>query len=395
MRTAPFRVRPDSASAGSLLGPFNGRVVDATTHAAIAGALVYATWSFERGTGLTQPGGAREFVGSTDAGGNYRVPTLADTPSGTRVTEFTLLVYKRGYVAYRSDRRFADLGARMDFAQRENQVLLERWRSELSHARHLRFVGGGTAVAALTSWELADASAELDTGGVKGNDLRPGRGDGQYIVAAQLLSDTDITSRTKFDGGIETGPLSDEPDTAVVPRRAAWHGRVAHVRREPVLVGRGRRRARADDLRPDQDAPPECRWQVKLALVLATSFGVGLLGLPELAHAWESETTQAGLAEQAALSSNLHKRLVLLGFSGGLFEPLTVPPADAPQLIEALKLLSPTHGSVPDARGRQTALAWLAAGAALADIPAANGANHFFDPTTGLGWVKPDRDVLA
>ena len=50
----------------------------------------------------------------------------------------------------------------MDFAQRENQVLLERWRSELSHARHLRFVGGGTAVAALTQWELADASAELD-----------------------------------------------------------------------------------------------------------------------------------------------------------------------------------------------------------------------------------------
>ena len=156
---------PDAAEAGSLTGPFTGRVVDATTHAPIAGALVYAAWSFERGAGLPEPAGAHEFVGSTDAAGNYKVPTLASTgalPSGARVADFTLLVYKRGFIAYRSDRRFTDLGARMDFAQTANQILLERWRNELSHARHLRFVGGGGAVAALTQWELADATAELD-----------------------------------------------------------------------------------------------------------------------------------------------------------------------------------------------------------------------------------------
>jgi hypothetical protein len=113
------------------------------------------------------------------------------------------------------------------------------------------------------------------------------------------------------------------------------------------------------------------------------------------AHAWEAQTTQAGLAEQAALSSRLHKRLVVLGFDGGLFEPLTVPPADAKALIETLHLLSPSHGSVPDARGRQTALAWLAAGAAIADVPAKLGANHFFDPITKKGWEKPSRGVLG
>src|SRR5262249_8315264 len=58
-----------------------------------------------------------------------------------------------------------------------------------------------------------------------------------------------------------------------------------------------------------------------------------------------------------------------------------------------LKLLSPTHGSVPDARGRQAALAWLTAGAAVADIPASQGANHFFDPATGAGWTAPDRGL--
>jgi len=214
VRTAPYRVRPDAADPGSLTGPFTGRVLDATTHAPVAGALVYGAWTLERGTGLTEPAGSREFVGSTDASGAYRVPELGELPRGVRVTEFTLLVYKRGYVAYRSDRRFSDLGPRMDFAQHGNQVLLERWRADLSHARHLRFVGSGTAVAALTQWELADASAELDGKRPAGDDLRPGRGEGRYVVAAQLLTEADIKARTRYDGAFETGPLSDEPDTA-------------------------------------------------------------------------------------------------------------------------------------------------------------------------------------
>ena len=113
------------------------------------------------------------------------------------------------------------------------------------------------------------------------------------------------------------------------------------------------------------------------------------------ALAWEPSTTHAGLTEQAALASRLHKRLVTLGFGGGLFEQLTIPPADAPKLIEALKLLSPTHGAVPDARGRQVALGWLAAGAALADVPAKHGANHFYDPATKRGWSEPDRGLIA
>jgi hypothetical protein len=213
IRTAPFRIRPDAAEAGALQGLFDGRVVDATTHAPIAGALIYAAWTFERGTGLAEPAGAKDFVGSTDAAGNYKVPKLGKLPDGTRVTDFTLLVYKRGFIAYRSDRRFTDLGLRMDFAQLDNQILLERWRNDLSHAKHLRFVGGGTAVTTLTQWEIGDASAELD-GKRGGDDLRPGRGDGQYVVAAQLLTETDIKARTRFDGGFETGPLSDEPDTA-------------------------------------------------------------------------------------------------------------------------------------------------------------------------------------
>ncbi len=131
------------------------------------------------------------------------------------------------------------------------------------------------------------------------------------------------------------------------------------------------------------------RRGLKLSAVL---LGVAIAMSP--AHAWEPQTTHAGLAEQAALSSRLHKRLVAVGFSGGLFEPLTIPPADAPALIKSLKLLSPSHGAVPDARGRQTALSWIAAGAALADIPARHGVNHFYDPALRTGWRRPGRGVF-
>ncbi|MDX2087713.1 MAG: hypothetical protein SFX73_07680 [Kofleriaceae bacterium] len=126
------------------------------------------------------------------------------------------------------------------------------------------------------------------------------------------------------------------------------------------------------------------------ALIAAAALGLA----PRPAAAWEPETTHAGLAEQAALASRLHQRLTSIGFTGGLFEPLTIPPADAPSLMNALRLLSPSHGSVPDARGRQAAIAWLSAGAALADVPAAHGANHFYDPQTKSGWHTPSRGLL-
>ena len=162
VRPAPFRARPDSVDPGSLLGPFDGKVVDAGTGEPVTGALVYATWTFQSGTALQSPSGYREAV-TLD---RRRRPLPArprsrGLPGGGRVADFNLVIYKRGYVAYRSDRRFDDLGPRLDFAQRQNLVRLDKWRSEYSHVRHLRFVGGGPAIAALTRWEMPEAAAEL------------------------------------------------------------------------------------------------------------------------------------------------------------------------------------------------------------------------------------------
>ena len=111
------------------------------------------------------------------------------------------------------------------------------------------------------------------------------------------------------------------------------------------------------------------------------------------AGAWEPGTTHAGLAEQAALGSDLQDHLAgIFGHRAGLFEPLTIPPADAPALFEAVRELDPTHGYAPDARGELRALGWLVAGAVLADTPARHAAHHFFDPASGSGLSESSLD---
>lgn len=120
----------------------------------------------------------------------------------------------------------------------------------------------------------------------------------------------------------------------------------------------------------------------RTTLLVALSLGLAAGS----AAAWEAATTHAGLAEQAAVSSELHERLrSQLGIERGLFAQLTVPPADAEPLFVWLRKLDPSQGYVPDARGRMNALGWLAAGAVVADSPVAFAANHFFDPISGKG----------
>lgn len=215
-RVASFRARPDTTRAGILAGPFDGKVSDASTGDPVAGALVYGTWTYQDGGAAGQPAGFREVVASTDSNGRYLL-AKPKAPPLARLVDFHLVIYKRGYVAYRSDRRFADLGPKLDFAQHHNEAILQRWHSELSHARHLRYVGGGAAIAALTAWELEDAAAELSgdadsrASGIS-SDLMSSLADDR-LIAAQLLGGEEIKSITGFDGNFESGPLNDEPST--------------------------------------------------------------------------------------------------------------------------------------------------------------------------------------
>jgi len=113
---------------------------------------------------------------------------------------------------------------------------------------------------------------------------------------------------------------------------------------------------------------------------------VALCATARPAQAWEPETTHAGLTERAALASALNRRLSdQLGYSLGLLSPLVIPPQDATPLFDLLGRLNPTHGYVPDRRGKLSALGWLAAGSVVADTPVVAARNHFFDPRSGKG----------
>jgi hypothetical protein len=127
------------------------------------------------------------------------------------------------------------------------------------------------------------------------------------------------------------------------------------------------------------------RPTVSLALLAVVAVAVAL-GAVRPAHAWEPDSTHAGLTEQAALASRVHARLVaFFERRGGWLEPLRLAPERAPVLYEKLALLEPSSGVVPDKAGRQSALAWLLAGAVVEGIPAVREENHFYDPLAKRG----------
>lgn len=317
-RTATFRARPDAVAPGNLLGPYTGRVLDSSNRAPVTGAVVYATWTLERSNPLPVAAGRREAVVSTDATGRYIIPELSGVPADVRVADFTLVIYKRSFVGYRSDRRFADFGPRRDFAQLDNVILLERWRPELSHARHVRYLGGGGVIGAVTEWEADAAVAELDPDRkIEGpGPLVPGVGDGPYLVAAQLLKPEDIKARTRFEGSFETGPLGDEPDTATYSSqhfRALGRNESFDIAIRLWRVGPAAAIDRYDELRsglPGTEERDEIASR-SLRAIENDIFGVGFLdgqrGVVVLITCGKSQC--ASMEDAVALGQQAHKRI--------------------------------------------------------------------------------------
>jgi hypothetical protein len=218
---APFSYRADSLAGGDLLGPFEGMVVDAENDRPIGGAVVVGSWAFERGVGLVGPAGASEVVTETAGDGRYRLPALKGLPTGAsmRVRRFTLIVYQKGYIGWRSDQRFPAGTPRKDFSQWGNRVRLERWREGLFHSQHLVFLGGGAAIRAAATAEVQAAVFELDgrTGGLgakaSSDEAAIAREQAVPLDATPLLDEDEVRAVTGYAGEFEVGRLSDLPRT--------------------------------------------------------------------------------------------------------------------------------------------------------------------------------------
>ncbi|MSP60494.1 MAG: carboxypeptidase regulatory-like domain-containing protein [Myxococcales bacterium] len=202
---------------GDLLGPFDGQVLDAGSGKPVEGAAVLGSWAFEDGGGLTGPSSAAWQLTETDADGRYAIGRLS-TIAGGRIARFTVVVYKRGFAGWRSDRRFEDFSARHDFAQRGNIARMARMPAEGSHIRLVRFVGAGGPLLAKLGWELQQASLEAEAARGRGESeggVAPAPATaGGVLDANQLLSADELKAVTGYGGDLTVEKLGDLPTTA-------------------------------------------------------------------------------------------------------------------------------------------------------------------------------------
>jgi len=226
VENAPFAVGPDTLQPGDLLGPFDGTVVDAETERPIAGATVSGSWAFERGLGLHGPASIREASVETNADGRYRLPQPDDLPTGAsmRLRRFTLVVYRGGYVAYRSDFKFGSDEPRHDFSQHGNKVRLDKWQPLLEHRRHLAFLGCGQAITKAAAWEAETATLEYEglaaTKAAAQTSQATGISEGATMLdASPLLSVEEVRGVTGFAGEFDVGRMVDRVRSDVYDSR--------------------------------------------------------------------------------------------------------------------------------------------------------------------------------
>lgn len=236
----------------SLLGPFDGQIVDAETEGPIADATVLAVWSYDRGDGFSGTDGSTTSPVKTDEAGRYRIkrPRAHRRGRHRQLTSFILFVYKRGYVAYRSD-VLADGERRRDFTMRHNDVRLEKWRESDSHATHLAVLSGPREIRQSSMWAASLANADLYErlggsadltasdlsliaagAGGPGVNLRGTTGTGTpssglpdkpkerpLLDVSSILTPTDVQRRTGDDGTLITVDLND-----ALKRTSYYHG---------------------------------------------------------------------------------------------------------------------------------------------------------------------------
>ncbi len=235
VRSAPFQGARNQVTDTSLIGPFDGQIVDEATGEPVQDAVVVGVWSYDRGDGFIAPSGSETISVQTDEAGRYRIDRapLRKRGSSLRLVSFHLVVYKRGYASYRSD-QLLEGGARRDFTGRHNRIELQKWRERDSHAEHLLFLAAPREVARVSDWERTQANLDLyqalggalggaeaggaEAGGALDGHAEPGVGprpDEQpmWLDATPVLYPEDVAMRTGFDGEFVVEDLGDFPRT--------------------------------------------------------------------------------------------------------------------------------------------------------------------------------------
>jgi hypothetical protein len=232
VRPAPFQGARNQVTDTSLLGPFDGQIVDQATGEPVQDAVVVGVWSYDRGDGFIAPHGSETISVQTDEAGRYRIgrAPLHKRGSSLRLVSFHLVVYKRGYASYRSDLLFEG-GTRRDFTGRHNRIELQKWRERDSHAQHLLFLAPPREVERVAAWERTQANLDLYQalgGGLAEGEEEPTPGTepgeeqpaakATWLDATQVIYPEDVAMRTGYDGEFVVEDLGD------FPRAEFYHG---------------------------------------------------------------------------------------------------------------------------------------------------------------------------
>jgi hypothetical protein len=241
IRAPDFQGAKSVVTGESLIGPFDGQVLDASTREPLTDVTLVAVWTFETGDGLVSSAGSETYETLSDRSGRYRIPAakLRGRTHRDRLVHFSLHAYKRGYAGYRSDMH-PDGAHRDDFVQRHNRIELNKWRTDASHAEHLFFLTPPRTISQRSNWEADLANREwlaTQTGSVatgtqpaeltnrvatdddtaKTPAAEPSAAN--WLDAGELIAAEEIAARTGAHGlELVRGDLND------LPRSATYHG---------------------------------------------------------------------------------------------------------------------------------------------------------------------------
>jgi hypothetical protein len=155
-----------------------GTVIDAETEKPIEGAVVLVNWTITKGVpGLTYGEDYKTVEAITDKEGKFRVFGVLNP----FVNPPTIVVYKKGYVAWRNDFIFPDYKKREDFQWTSKQVFrMEHFKKIYSHYKHIFFFSSSLSLDTSSKlyqayiWEDLLSSKEEDILRKKIKTLKPG-----------------------------------------------------------------------------------------------------------------------------------------------------------------------------------------------------------------------------
>ncbi len=210
VRPPTFAGARDHVADASLVGPFDGQLVDGTTYEPIAGATVVGVWDYERGDGQSGRYGLDIRSTTTDLAGRYQLRGAPGEIRGARVklVGFTLLVYKRGFLGYRSDVPYGG-GLRSEFVARHNRIELRKWTPADSHADHLLMLAPPPEIELLTAWERPGAETDALRTGEAPPGAEPTPAALELLDASSLLPADEIRKRTGYTDPFEAKELTD------------------------------------------------------------------------------------------------------------------------------------------------------------------------------------------